>query len=106
MEDILEEAAGNDVLMTMGIPPTRPDTGYGYIQVTGGKAAAQSDKPAKVKTFTEKPDKALAEVFCKSGEFFWNSGIFAWKASLILEEMDKYLPDVISIFSGWKEAGK
>jgi len=104
VEDILEEAAGNDVLMTMGIPPTRPDTGYGYIQVTGGKAAAQSDKPAKVKTFTEKPDKALAEVFCKSGEFFWNSGIFAWKASLILEEMEKYLPDVISIFSGWKEA--
>ena len=104
VEDILQEAGDNEVLMTMGVPPTSPDTGYGYIQVTGGKAAAQSDKPVKVKTFTEKPDKALAEVFCKSGEFFWNSGIFAWKASTILQEMEKYLPDVISTFSGWNEA--
>ena len=98
--EILEYAEKNSVLMTMGIPPAGPDTGYGYIQVTGGKAAAQSDMPVKVKTFTEKPDKALAEVFCKSGEFFWNSGIFAWKASVILEEMEKYLPDVISSFKG------
>ena len=69
--------------------------------MAGGKAAAQSDEPVKVKTFTEKPDKSLAEVFCKSGEFFWNSGIFAWKASVILEELEKYLPDVLSFFKGW-----
>ena len=103
MLEVMDYAEKNKVLMTMGIPPTGPDTGYGYIQVTGGKAAAQSDKPVKVKTFTEKPDKALAEVFCKSGEFFWNSGIFAWKASVILEEMGKYIPDVMSVFSGWED---
>ena len=87
----------------MGISPTGPDTGYGYIQVTGGKAGAQSGKPVKVKTFTEKPDKDLAEVFYNSGEFFWNSGIFAWKASVILKEMTKHLPDVVSVFKGWED---
>ncbi len=101
VEEILFEAENKGILMTMGITPTGPDTGYGYIQVAGGKAAAQSDEPVKVKTFTEKPDKSLAEVFCKSGEFFWNSGIFAWKASVILEELEKYLPDVLSFFKGW-----
>lgn len=101
VEEILSEAENKGILMTMGITPTGPDTGYGYIQVAGGKAAAQSDEPVKVKTFTEKPDKSLAEVFCKSGEFFWNSGIFAWKASVILEELEKYLPDVLSFFKGW-----
>ena len=103
MADVLDYAGKNDVLMTMGIPPTRPDTGYGYIQVSGGKAAAQSDKPVKVKTFTEKPDKALAEVFFKSGEFFWNSGIFVWKASVIKEEIKRYIPDMLSLFDGWKD---
>ena len=102
MSEVMEYAEKHLVLMTMGIPPAGPDTGYGYIQVTGGKAAAQSDKPVKVKTFTEKPDKTLAEVFCNSGEFFWNSGIFAWKASVILEELEKYLPDVLSTFGGWE----
>lgn len=100
--EIMEYAENCNALMTMGITPTGPDTGYGYIQVSGGKAAAQSDRPVKVKTFTEKPDKTLAEVFCKSGEFFWNSGIFAWKASVIKEEMEKYIPDVISLFNGWE----
>ena len=104
LTEIMDYASENGVLMTMGIPPTKPDTGYGYIQVTGGKAAAKSDKPVKVKTFTEKPDKSLAEVFCKSGEFFWNSGVFAWKASVIREELEKYLPDMMSLFTGWQDA--
>lgn len=97
-------AEENDALMTLGIPPTSPATGYGYIQAAGGKAAAQSEQPVKVKTFTEKPDKQLAEIFCKSGEFFWNSGVFAWKASTILGEMEKYIPGLISLFSAWKES--
>ena len=104
MTEAMDYACKYNVLMTLGIKPTKPETSYGYIQVSGGKAAAQSDKPVKVKTFTEKPDKALAEVFCKSGEFFWNSGIFAWKASVIHDEMVKYIPDVISLFDGWEEA--
>ena len=101
---VIEYAENNSVLMTLGIHPTEPDTSYGYIQATGGKDAAGSCTPLKVKTFTEKPDKALAEVFCKTGEFYWNSGIFAWKASVIKEEMEKYIPDVTSLFAGWEDA--
>ncbi len=104
VEEAMDYAMKYNALMTLGIAPTKPETSYGYIQVSGGKAAAQSDKPVKVKTFTEKPDKNLAEVFFKSGEFFWNSGIFAWKASVIYAEMEKYMPDVISLFAGWEEA--
>ena len=99
---MIEYATKNNALMTLGISPTGPETGYGYIQVTGGKTGAKSGKPVKVKTFTEKPDKDLAQVFYNSGEFFWNSGIFAWKASTILAEMTKYLPDVVSVFKGWE----
>ena len=75
-----EFASANDVLMTLGITPTRPDPNFGYIQVTGGSAADRKEGAIKVKTFTEKPDVSLAKVFIDSGEFFWNSGIFAWKA--------------------------
>ena len=103
VDDVLGYAADNNALMTMGISPSGPETGYGYIQVKGGKAGAISGKPVEVKTFTEKPDKELAEVFYASGEFFWNSGIFAWKASLILEEMTRHLPDVVSVFDGWRD---
>ena len=104
IDDVVEYATEHNALMTMGISPTGPETGYGYIQVIGGKTGAELGKPVKVKTFTEKPDPALAEVFYNSGEFFWNSGIFAWKASLILEEMSKHLPDVVNVFRGWEEA--
>ena len=102
MEKVMDCAEKNDVLMTVGIMPVRPETSYGYIQVTGGKAQAASDSPIKVKTFTEKPDKAIAEAFCQSGEFYWNSGIFAWKASVIKAEMERYIPDVCSLI---KEVG-
>lgn len=101
---ITEYAECNSALMTLGIHPTGPDTSYGYIQAPKGKDCSDSDAPLKVKTFTEKPDKALAEVFCKTGEFYWNSGIFVWKASVIKEEMEKYIPDVTSVFTGWEEA--
>ena len=99
----LNFTAETDAIVTLGMHPTRPETGYGYIQVTGGKAGAVSGKPVKVKTFTEKPDKELAKVFFNSGEFFWNSGIFAWKASVILDEMAKYLPDVVSVFNNYDQ---
>ena len=103
MDDMIGYATKNNALITMGISPTGPETGYGYIQVTGGKAGATLGKPVKVKTFTEKPDKELAKVFYDSGEFFWNSGIFAWKASVIMDEMAKYLPDVLSVFNGFDQ---
>jgi mannose-1-phosphate guanylyltransferase len=94
----------NDVLMTLGVIPTRPDTNYGYIQAVGGKDAYKKAEPMPVKTFTEKPDKELAQVFISTGEFFWNSGIFIWKAETIRREMEKHLPEVAGLFSGWENA--
>lgn len=96
--------AENDILMTLGIVPTRPDTNYGYIQAHGGKAAYEREVPMPVKTFTEKPGKELAQVFINTGEFFWNSGIFVWKARTIREEMEKHLPEVTGLFADWERA--
>lgn len=100
----LEYASRNNVLMTIGIFPTRLDSNYGYIQAAGGKNACHSREPIKVKTFTEKPDKELARVFIDSGEFLWNSGIFAWSAQTIREELEKYLPEITNLFKGWENA--
>lgn len=93
-----------DVLMTLGVLPTRPDTNYGYIQAAGGKNSWLQNEPMPVKTFTEKPDRELAKVFISTGEFFWNAGIFIWKASAIRDEMEKYLPEVTGLFQGWESA--
>ena len=84
------------MLLTLGIKPTRPETGYGYIQI--GTPVEGYDDIFKVKTFTEKPKLELAEVFVESGEFFWNSGIFMWKASTIINAIATYAPDVSSTF--------
>lgn len=100
----LDYAEKNEVLMTLGIKPTRPDTNFGYIQATGGKNSCSDGKPVKVKTFTEKPDISLAKIFINSGEFFWNSGIFVWKAESIKEELERYLPEVTRLFAGWENA--
>lgn len=86
-----EFVEGHDALLTLGIKPTRPETGYGYIQI--GKR--MEGDVLKVKTFTEKPDIELAKVFLESGEFFWNSGIFLWKSSTILKELRKWVPDLM-----------
>ena len=84
----------HDALLTMGIKPNRPETGYGYIQV--GEAVRNDFR--KVKTFTEKPNLELAEVFLKSGEFYWNSGMFFWSAHSILTALKTFAPDINSIF--------
>ena len=94
----------NDVLMTLGVEPTRPDTNYGYVQASGGKEALTSGQPVPVKTFTEKPDKDMASLFISTGEFFWNAGIFIWKARTIKSEMEKHLPEVTGLFEGWEAA--
>lgn len=104
LSNALDYATNYPVLMTLGVKPNRPDPNFGYIQATGGKAAINGHDPVKVKTFTEKPDAELAEVFYKSGEFFWNSGIFVWQASVIREEMDRYIPEVTNLFTGWEGA--
>ncbi len=89
-----EFVESNDALLTLGIKPVRPETGYGYIQV--GKEVAPGIN--KVKTFTEKPNRELAEVFLASGEFFWNSGIFLWRASSIIAALAKYTPELSQTF--------
>lgn len=94
-----EFVESHDALLTLGISPTRPETGYGYIQV--GEQVA--DGIRKVKTFTEKPDIELAKVFLNSGEFFWNSGIFLWKASTILNAFHALAPDIAAVFDSEKE---
>lgn len=87
----------NDSLLTLGITPNRPETGYGYIQVEESK-----DNLHKVKTFTEKPNLELAKVFVDSGEFFWNSGIFLWNLQAIEHAFRMFLPDVNSQFEKGK----
>ena len=104
MRHALEYVGQNDVLMTLGVVPTRPDTNYGYVQAVGGRGAYESNEPMPVKTFTEKPDRAMAELFIGTGEFFWNSGIFVWKAETIREELEKHLPEVTGSFTGWEMA--
>ena len=86
----------NDTLLTLGMKPTRPETGYGYIQKAA--PAEQVEGMYKVKTFTEKPNLDLAKVFLESGEFLWNSGIFLWNLRTIRREMRTHLPELAKIF--------
>ena len=102
ISDAFDYIEKNDVLLTFGVVPTRPDTNYGYAQVVGGQAALKSREPVKVKTFTEKPDKSLAKIFLESGEFLWNAGMFLWKAETFRQEMEKHMPQVTGYFKGWE----
>lgn len=90
----LEFISHNDSLLTLGIKPSRPETGYGYIQVGEGK-----ENLRRVKTFTEKPNEELAKVFFETGEFFWNSGIFLWNLQAIDSAFNVYLPEVANKFN-------
>jgi mannose-1-phosphate guanylyltransferase len=96
-------AEKHNALLTLGIKPDRPETGYGYIQANEKKRVEGFDKLLKVKTFTEKPDIDLAKVFLESGDFYWNSGIFIWNTKTILGALEKYLPDIYSVFDDGKE---
>ncbi|MBR1575067.1 MAG: mannose-1-phosphate guanylyltransferase [Bacteroidales bacterium] len=104
LQEALDYAAAHEALITLGIVPDRPDTNFGYIQVQGGQKAWEQTRPVKVKTFTEKPSKELAEVFLRSGEFLWNAGIFVWQARTIRAELERYVPSVTRLFSGWETA--
>ena len=82
-----------DALMTIGITPSRPETGYGYIQ------RSSADRISRVKCFTEKPCLELAQAFLECGEFLWNSGIFIWKLRDIIRAFEQHLPDHNALFS-------
>jgi mannose-1-phosphate guanylyltransferase len=91
----LDFVSNNDSMLTLGIQPNRPETGYGYIQINGDKTRIELNKSFRqVKTFTEKPDLKMAEVFLQSGDFFWNSGMFFWSLSTIMKAFQKYLPEI------------
>ncbi len=87
-------------LITLGIRPNRPETGYGYIQYLENES---NDPALKVKTFTEKPGQKLAKTFLESGEFVWNSGMFVWRADSLIDAIHQYLPDMADAFDGGQD---
>ncbi len=90
----LDHARNNDILITLGIKPDRPETGYGYIQYILGEGTEFK----KVKTFTEKPQLDMAKKFVESGEFVWNAGIFIWNVGTIIKAFEIHLPDIAEMF--------
>ena len=94
MEMALEYTSQNDCLLTLGIKPNRPDTGYGYIQFLENDA----NEIKSVKKFTEKPDLNLAKKFVDSGDYCWNSGMFVWSLKSIQKAFEKLLPNVDEVF--------
>ncbi|MDE6294964.1 MAG: mannose-1-phosphate guanylyltransferase, partial [Muribaculaceae bacterium] len=103
-----EFVESGDRLLTLGIRPTSPQTGYGYIQ----QGAEVEDVPGfyKVKSFTEKPNEELAEIFVRSGEFYWNAGMFLWRAESVLKAYARYAPEIASLFDKgagtWGKSGE
>ncbi len=94
----LNAATNENRLFTLGITPSRPDTGYGYIQFKEDPVCPDDDRMKKVKTFTEKPDRSLAESFIDSGDFLWNSGIFIWSCESIISAFEEYQPEISFVF--------
>ena len=93
----LENAKKNKQLTTLGIKPTRPDTGYGYIQFFN-EGDNLGGEVKRVKQFTEKPNKELAKIFLTSGDYSWNSGIFVWTAEVILDTLKRFKPELHQLF--------
>jgi mannose-1-phosphate guanylyltransferase len=89
-----------NAFVTLGVKPTYPNTGYGYIQHDTIPAAPDI---YKVKTFTEKPNRDLAETFMRSGDFLWNAGIFTWKVKNLITAFEKYLPEMYEVFAAEKD---
>ena len=95
----LEYVGKNDALLTLGIKPNRPETGYGYIQISNNENSdGGKTEITEVKTFTEKPNTEMAKIFYESGEFFWNSGIFLWSLNSIMDSFNKHLAEVNDLF--------
>ena len=93
----LDFIENNDSIITLGIKPTRPNTGYGYIQI--GVAVETKNSIYKVKTFTEKPNEEMAKIFVESGEFLWNSGMFIWTLNVIENAYKQFLPEIYNAFN-------
>ena len=95
----IEKAQEPEALVTIGITPTHPETGYGYIQFEPGPMHHGDAAAAyPVRTFAEKPDLPTAERFLDSGDFLWNSGMFVWRADTVLHQFERYLPEAYDAF--------
>lgn len=92
IKDSIGIAAKNEVLVTLGIKPSAPHTGYGYIK----KGKILKNRFYKISRFTEKPDLKTAKKYVKSREYFWNSGMFIWRVDTVLDEIKKYVPKIIN----------
>ncbi len=103
MNEAFRFASENDALLTLGIRPDRPETGYGYIQANLDQPVSGFGNLHKVKAFTEKPELKMAKLFLESGDFYWNSGIFIWRAASVLAAFDRHLPDIYHSFLEGKE---
>ena len=101
----LDAAQEPDALVTIGIEPTYPATGYGYIQYDGDENEAGELNAHPVRTFAEKPDQSTAERFIDSGDFLWNSGMFIWRADTILGQIEEHLPDAHEAFESVRHTG-
>ncbi|MEQ9188066.1 MAG: mannose-1-phosphate guanylyltransferase [Cryomorphaceae bacterium] len=97
LNEAIEHATETGHLVTIGIKPSRPDSGYGYIQFHR-EGTYDSEGIKQVKTFTEKPSVELALQFLQSGDFYWNSGMFVWKVSSIVEAFRSLMPDMAELF--------
>jgi mannose-1-phosphate guanylyltransferase len=98
IKSCFKKAAAEDCLVTLGIRPSRPDTGYGYIQYVDSDIEETDDRMKKVKTFTEKPDLEIAKFFLQSGDFLWNSGIFVWSVKSVIKAFEAHSPEMDAIF--------
>ncbi len=97
LETAIAQSQQEECLVTLGIKPSRPDTGYGYIQFIETEKAV-SNQVKEVKMFTEKPELEMAKEFLASGDFYWNSGIFIWSLSSILSAFEQYMPSTNELF--------
>lgn len=104
IKSCFEKAAHEDCLVTLGIKPTRPDTGYGYIQYIDTPVHEKDKRIFKVKTFTEKPNVDMAKFFLESGDFLWNSGIFIWSVKSITNALETHDSELANIFKEGMEA--
>lgn len=92
----LEYASNNEVILTLGIQPTRPDTGYGYVESSAEKVSSDIEK---VKSFREKPDLETAKEYLEAGTYYWNAGIFVWSAKTILNSFKANATDIYDILA-------
>ena len=93
---------GTDTIVTLGIKPNRPETGYGYIQADLSSASPRNKEIYRVDTFREKPDLATATRYIKQNNFFWNAGIFVWNVSTIVNAFRIYQPSIARIFESMR----